>query len=195
MVTAGSSASQKKDCCPTCRHNVYPDLIASVVRFYEPLAFPRLILRTTLDIWDAITIPMWNCVTALARGLSSISSFLFMVLRFVTGPCRFVMSRLIWLVNELAEANEPSDNGRASKSSVNDLNMKKGCVEELMMMMQAQSRLIDRMTAEQLRQAEDIRTLTSTLRQLQGTHSVVAVARISVSEGGEMRARARLSVV
>ncbi|EPT05536.1 hypothetical protein FOMPIDRAFT_1044862 [Fomitopsis schrenkii] len=192
---------QSKGRCPVCRHDVYPDLEASAARFYGFSAFPRLILRTTIDIWDIITMPVWNAVakvlSVLVQVYSSIVSIFRTVLGFVTSLCRLVTSDLIWLINELAEANEPPlDTGRASETNSKDgFDAIQKHIEELVMMMQAQSSQVSQMTGEQLRQAQDIRTLAATLERMQWGRSVAEVAPASVSKGDETRGHARLSVV
>lgn len=145
--------------------------------------------------------PVWNAVakvlSVLVQVYSSIVSIFRTVLGFVTSLCRLVTSDLIWLINELAEANEPPlDTGRASETNSKDgFDAIQKHIEELVMMMQAQSSQVSQMTGEQLRQAQDIRTLAATLERMQWGRSVAEVAPASVSKGDETRGHARLSVV
>ena len=150
----------------------------------------RFITKTTVGIWEAITMPLRNwrpIALSLIEGFKCILAFLAGVLRFVIRSCHFVMIQLIYLIDELAEEG-------AAESTKEDFNTIKASLEHLVAMMQAQSSQITELQLRQAQQAQELKAVAELLERLHaGTIGAAAAANVSASEGNETRVDARLT--
>lgn len=171
-----------------CLRDVYSDLLASVARSYELEAIPHLIARNAVDIWVAITMPLWSWTTIIilsfVEGCKYIVSFSGMVLRPIIRFCGSVTTHFVCLINELAESDWPFVDDGAAKGTTENLDTLKASIEHLAAVMHAQASQI---TELQLRQAQELKAIAEILERLHGTHGAAA------AEGGETRVNARLT--